>query len=219
MGRRNPRRTVHWAAYLWPGLPHLWIAGSWAGLILALSFTLLFNLLLLTTFVWTEWLPWRVQLGCAAILGAIWIAALVETRLELGRIAARRAQLPDGAADGTSAATQLDEVANRHADSMLREAQAAYLAGNWIEAERTLQELVRLDRRDMEGQLLLATLWRHNGRLDDAKCQLDRLERLEDAATWEFEIGRERALIGRLRAETGAGDPFSSPGEATPVAA
>jgi hypothetical protein len=176
-------------AYLWPGLPHLWIAGSWAGLILALSFTVLFNLLLLTTLVWTEWLPPRVQLACGAILGVIWLAALLETRRELQRIAAQRDEQADENVSPTNHSQESD------VDRLFRQSQVAYLGGNWLVAERTLRELLRLDRGDIEAQLLLATMWRHTGRPADARRQLDRLERLDAAAPWQFEIARERERI------------------------
>ncbi|MEX2168270.1 MAG: hypothetical protein WD851_03090 [Pirellulales bacterium] len=219
MGRRKQRRSVHWAAYLWPGLPHLWIAGSWAGLILALSFTVLLNLVLVTTLVWTDWLPPRVQLACAALLGVIWLAAVIETRFELRRIAASRQQSADCADSGVDGTLEADQAEGIPADELFRQAQAAYLSGDWLAAERTLRDLLRLDRRDIEGQLLLATLWRHSGRLDEAVGQLDRLQRLEDAAPWQFEINREREFIAVARGGEGSGDPLPLTGETSPIAA
>lgn len=219
MDRRNPRRSVHWAAYLWPGLPHLWISGSWAGLTLALSFTILLNVLMVTTLVWTEWLPRRVQLACGAVLGVIWIAALVETRLELRRLAARRGEDREGDARWPGGIGEPVEADQRQADGLLRQAQAAYLSGDWLAAERTLLELLRVSRRDVEGQLLLATLWRHCGRLTEAECQLDRLDRLEDAACWEFEISRERELIAAAKGGDRSDNRLPPNGETTPLAA
>ena len=219
MGRRNPRRSVHWAAYLWPGLPHLWISGSWAGLTLALSFTILLNVLIVTTLVWTEWLPRRVQLACGAVLGVIWIAALVETRLELKRIAARRGEDRGDNTRWPGDIGELEEAGQLQTDGLLRQAQSAYLAGDWLAAERTLLELLGVNRRDVEGQLLLATLWRHCGRLDEAECQLDRLDRLEDAACWEFEISRERELIAAARGDDRSDNRLPPNSETTPLAA
>ena len=219
MGRRKQRRSVHWAAYLWPGLPHLWIAGSWAGLILALSFTVLLNLVLVTTLVWTDWLPARVQLACAALLGVIWLAAVIETRFELRRIAASRQQSGDCADSGVDGTLEADQEEGIPADELFRQAQAAYLRGDWLAAERSLLDLLRLDRRDIEGQLLLATLWRHSGRFDEAVGQLDRLQRLEDAAAWQFEINREREFIAVARGGEGSGDPLPLTGETSPIAA
>ena len=79
--------------------------------------------------------------------------------------------------------------------------------------------MLRLDRRDIEGQLLLATLWRRSGRFDEAVGQLDRLQRLEDAAPWQFEINFEREFIAVARGGEGSGDPLPLTGETSPMAA
>ena len=57
---------------------------------------------------------------------------------------------------------------DERSDQWFREAQAAYLAGDWVSAEQTLLKLLRHDARDAEARLMLATLWRHEGRLDAA---------------------------------------------------
>ena len=70
--RRTPAAT-----YLWPGLPRLWVDGSWAGLAEALAFALLVDGLVLASWVWTEWLGagWlRCGWLCAVML---WIGAAV----------------------------------------------------------------------------------------------------------------------------------------------
>lgn len=215
MARREQRR-VHWAAYLWPGLPHLWINGSWAGLALAFGFTVLLNVLILATFLWTDWLPPRAKLACAGMAGTIWLAALWETRCELRRIAARRKLEAEGVDT-----TQLPaETADRErCDNLFRQAQSEYLAGDWLATEKTLQELLHHDRRDVEAQLLLATLWRHSGRIDEAGRQLERLSRLEDAAMWRFEINREMSLIESACEEQQGLEPTSSTSEKSSLAA
>ena len=88
--KRPRRRHVHWIAYLWPGLPHLWIRGSVAGLSLALAFSVLLNVLILATLVWPEWLDLRLTFGCGLCAAVLWLAALWETRRELRRIAEAR---------------------------------------------------------------------------------------------------------------------------------
>jgi hypothetical protein len=116
---------LHWSAYLWPGLPQVWLRGSYVGLALAIGFTALANVLLVATLAWDEWLP-----------------------------------------------------------------------------QRTLLELLRHDGRDAEARLLLATLWRHEGRFDAASDQLDRLARLETATPWRQEIEWERERIAENRVQT-----------------
>ncbi|MEM6798074.1 MAG: hypothetical protein AAF589_01045, partial [Planctomycetota bacterium] len=73
MPRRTVERRLHWAAYLWPGLPHLWNEGSWAGLALALGFTVLLNASVLSVAVWPEWLPERVKLACGLTTALVWL--------------------------------------------------------------------------------------------------------------------------------------------------
>lgn len=169
---------------LWPGLPQLWIRGAWSGLALALGFTALVNVLLLASLVWTQWLPWSFLLAGWAAVGMLW---LFSTIVSLGWLGAsgRQASAEDG-------------------EELFREAQTHYLKGNWYEAETLLNQRLSRNGRDIDAQLLLATLKRHTGRLDEALGQLEQLERLEHAMKWYQEIARERMLIARARAEQGA---------------
>jgi cytochrome c-type biogenesis protein CcmH/NrfG len=47
---------------------------------------------------------------------------------------------------------------------------------------------------------MLATLYRHTRRYDEAAKQLDRLDRLDEAVKWRWEIERERELLKRKAA-------------------
>ena len=173
--RRMPRFT-----YLWPGLPQLWHAGSWTGLVLATGFAVLVDVLLLASFVWVELLqPRDLQLGWAAT-GLVWIGAAVLS-IGFGR-------LPTAAVS---------------ADSLFRGALREYLQGSWFEAETMLGKLLRLAPRDVEARLLLATLLRRTQRLDEALDQLYRVERLRDAERWTREIAAEREQIAEALARQG----------------
>jgi hypothetical protein len=176
---------LHWSAYLWPGLAHLWVRGSWAGLALAIGFTALVNLLAATALVWNEWLPSRVRWMALATLAVIWLVAWVEGRADWRRL------LSEWSED--EATPPVDDAVR--SDEWYRDAQRAYLAGDWVSAEKTLIKLLKQDPRDAAARLMLATLWRHEGRTEPASRELDRLERLETAAPWEFEIARERERI------------------------
>ncbi|RIK72470.1 MAG: hypothetical protein DCC67_19230 [Planctomycetota bacterium] len=178
-----PQPKLHWSAYLWPGLVQLWTRGSWAALALAVGFTALVNLLAVATFIWTEWLSPEVRWGSAGVLAAVWILAWAEARADWRRLLAERAT-------GESAADPAEL-----ADRLFRQAQASYLAGDWVAAEQTLLKLLKHEPRDAEARLMLATLWRHEGRLDAATEELDRLERLEASAGWRDEIAWERERI------------------------
>ncbi len=190
MTKHREKRRAHWAAYLWPGLPHLWISGSWAGLALAVGFTVLLNVLILTTLVWPEWLAPRVKLACAVSAGLVWVAALVETRNELRRLALQREcqeHQPTGEAEKSAA---LAPNGSR-ADALLSLAQRLYLRGEWSDAERSLRALLKLDKEDVEAHLLLASVHRRAGRPADARRRLQRLTTREDADRWRFEVLRE----------------------------
>src|SRR5665213_873096 len=70
-------RGASWALCLWPGLPQLWRRGDWSGLALALGFSLLLNLVLLTTLVWTELVSPPVEKTAWMALGGVWLASAV----------------------------------------------------------------------------------------------------------------------------------------------
>lgn len=161
----------------------MWTRGSWAHFVLAVGFTALANVLAAATAVWTEWLSGSVRGVAWATLGVVWILAWLETRADWRRLMAERSLGERGA----------DPV--ELADRGFRGALASYLAGDWVSAEQTLLKLLRLDPRDAEARLMLATLWRHEGRLDAAAQQLDQLELLETAADWGSEIAWERERI------------------------
>lgn len=169
-------RRMPWFACLWPGLYQLWLAGSWAGLVLAAGFALLLNTLLLASFVWVELLGVRdLRLGWLAV-GLLWSGSLL---FSLG--AAARGPRP----------------VSRAVEGLFRQALNEYLLGNWFEVESTLAGLLRQAPRDVEGRLLLATMLRRTGRHDEALAHLSQLERLNNAASWSREIALERDGIAR----------------------
>ena len=71
----------------------------------------------------------------------------------------------------------------------------AYLAGRWPEAEKVARAILKRNKRDPEVLLLLATLYRHQGRPEEAAEILDRLDRLETAEKWSYEIAVERRML------------------------
>lgn len=179
-----PSPKLHWAAYLWPGLPQVWTRGSWAGLAVAVGFTALANALAAATFVWDEWLSDQVRWIAWSALGIVWLLAWWDARADWRR---RLAELSIGAEPAIDSAQRCDQ--------WFREAQVAYLTGDWVAAEQTLLKLLKLEPRDAEARLLLATLWRHESRPEAAAAELDRLELLETAAPWRHEIAQERERI------------------------
>lgn len=179
---------MQWAACLWPGLPHLWRRGSWAGLAVAVGFTALTNVLLLATLVFDEWMVGKTRWMVASTWAVVWLLAWWESR-DLRR---DDSPVADESRDAFGAAEP-----TRHDDLLFCEAQRRYLAGDWIATERLLLKLLKQDARDVESRLMLATLWRHQGRDAEALRQLDRLERLEPAKKWKQEIKTQRKAINQ----------------------
>jgi tetratricopeptide (TPR) repeat protein len=164
-----------WATYLWPGLPQLWFSGVWSGLALAAGFAVLFNLLVLASFVWVELLSSiHLRLGWLTV-GSLWAGSATMSAW-FGR---------GGTAQSRAASAEV----------LFPAALSEYLQGSWFEAETILGRLLHLDPRDVEARLLLATLLRHTGRYQEALDQLNRLERLRDADLWAREIASEKQWV------------------------
>jgi hypothetical protein len=172
--RRMPRTT-----YLWPGLPQVWAYGSWAGLAVAIGVAVVLDVLLLVSFGWSELLGpnWRTALW--AVFGAAWIGASLWSLRDCRRRTVVGS--PDPNAD------------------TFAEALGDYLRGDYYQAEHVLESLLRRNLRDVDARLMLATLLRRTGRLDEATQQLDTLARFEGAGKWELEIRRERELLAEVK--------------------
>ena len=203
---------IHRLAYFWPGLPMLWIRGSWAGLLVAVGFTALANVLLLSTLVFREWLTLQARLIVFAALTIVWLLARWQSRAQRNANLAVEDDLeqPEGSTEPLPA----------ERDVLFREAQGHYLRNDWVATEQLLLRLLKQDARDVECRLMLATLWRHQGRLAEATRQLDRLSRLEAAERWQHEIAAERVAINEaaeIHAEV-QDDEGNGPAELTELA-
>jgi len=199
----------HWIAYFWPGLPQLWSRGSWAGLLVAVGFTALLNVLLLATLVFGEWLTLDTRLIVGGALVTVWLLARWQSRAERranGIGAATNTRT--GARAGTGDQGDEQAASGRHVgqvaeerDQLFREAQGHYVRNDWVATEQVLLRLLKQDARDVESRLMLATLWRHQQRSSEALRQLDRIDRLEAASMWQHEIAAERMAIADANAE------------------
>lgn len=161
-------------AFVWPGLPTILATGSWLGLTLALVFGLLINLLILASLWWPELLMTQLRTGLWVTIAAFWAAATWVSCRALRELEADEEQVA-GATFGD--ATRL------------------YLRADWFGAEQVLLQLLEKNPRDVDAGLMLATLWRHTGRTQDASQQLDRLELLDGARKWILEIHQERKRL------------------------
>lgn len=168
-----------WAVYLWPGLPQLWLDGAVSGLLMAVGCGAMLNLLLLSSYVWSELLtPGQLKAGWGAAAVVWLLAAAVSLR---GRRRRKHWETAPAAVD------------------LFRAAISEYLRGHWYEAETLLGRLLTANAGDIEARLMWATLLRRTRRYAEAKTQLSLLERLDGAARWQEEIARECQRLAEVR--------------------
>ncbi len=168
-------------AYLWPGLPTILATGSWLGLAWAAVFAVLINLLLLASLWWPELFTSHVRTGLWLATAVFWCGATVAS---------------------LRAVRHLDPEEDSAADATFGDASKLYLRADWFGAERILLDLLRKNPRDVDAGVMLATLWRHTGRIGEALQQLDRLELLDGARKWMLEIHQERKHLEKASAGT-----------------
>ncbi len=160
---------------LWPGLTQVWRRGSWTALAVAVAAGGTLNAALLATLVWRDLLPEEVRNALWLVIGVIWAAGGFYSAFCESGVPPHRRLEP--------------------AEDSFPKAIAEYLKGNWYEAERALATLLRQDVRDVPARLLLVSLLRRTGRLEEAGRQLDTLARFEAADSWQPEMDRERQQI------------------------
>jgi Tetratricopeptide repeat len=178
-----------WYLCLWPGLARLWLRGEWASLLLATGFSLLLNAAILATFVWPEWLGPGFATAIWPVLGLVWLTSLWGSWRQ-------RNELFGTSAEAVAETAGKDLVAY---DRLFIEAQGEYLRGDWDHARTLLERQLGRFPRDAASRLLLASLLRRSGRLDQAEEQLIVLGKLDQAAPWLQEISSEQRLIERDR--------------------
>lgn len=168
-------RRLRWFTLVWPGLPQLWFAGSWAGLALAAGFAAVLNLGIISSRLWTELLSSESQTLIWLAGGGIWAAS-----------AALSARWVAGLRLSGPSAVDKD---------LFNAAQNEYLKGNWYEAEIALNRLLDHNILDVEARLMLASLLRRTGRREEAARQLARLSRTDGSERWRLEIARLKQQI------------------------
>ncbi len=180
--------TKPWFAFMWPGLPQLWMRGSWIALAVAVGAGSILNATLLGSLIWRELIPGEVRNALWVVIGLCWAAGALYSAFFDPELPPHQSFDP--------------------AEDPFPKAVVEYLKGNWYEAERILAALLRHDVRDVQARLLLASLMRRTERLEEAGRQLDTLARFEVADHWQLEIQRERQLIQSRQ----SGEPDQSDG-------
>lgn len=185
-------------AGFWPGLPALWQRGMARGLLVSVLFSWSICVLLLATFVWTEWLAGWFLITAWTALGGYWCIEFIRSQWV--------------AAVGVGAGSIARD------DATLIAAQHDYLQGNWFDAEAKLLPSVEKDPDDIPASLLLIGVLRHTQRYRAALRRLEQLCLLDAAHAWSFEIHREKQLLEKAlkNEELVADDQDESPMIATP---
>ena len=167
----------YYATCLWPGLPELWWRGRLNSLPSAVGFGLAINLLLITRYIYPQWMAGGL-VSMAFWTGLIaWIFYIVRSIRELPNLIAPRetSEQPD----------QFPEARN------------AFLAGRWADAEALLTDVLAIEPRDPPALLLLTAVYRHTRRLDAAEILLEEIGRLEIADPWRLEVATEQSRLQR----------------------
>lgn len=184
----------------WPGLPGLWYRGQMSSLLVAVGFSILLNLALVSSFLWRWSLGETFPAVAWPVIFIIWSTS--------AWVAYQR--LTDVMSVPSS-----DKVADPdRPDTLFIQAQREYLGGHWEEAESLLRRRISNAPRDVEARLLLVTLFRHTRRLDEARDHLSEMRRYDEALEWEFEADRERQLIELIEQHEAAerlADPNEDP--------
>jgi hypothetical protein len=166
---------LRWITVLWPGLPQLWLRGEVSALGLAIGFSALLNLSILSAWGWTELLGLPLLLVAWCGVALIWLVSLVGGTGQMPR--PRPVSPFDPAGD------------------LFRAAQGEYLRGNWFEAELALNQLLERNPGDADARLMLATLLRRIGQPSEATEHLRRLAKTEGGEKWQLEIARQERLL------------------------
>lgn len=176
--------TASWGPKLlcgWPGLAGLWFRGQFSSLLVATGFSVLLNLALISSFLWPRSLGETFSAVAWPTVFLLWATSAA--------VAIR--SLPDLMAVDQPPASEPDSAS----DTLFIQAQHEYLTGNWQAAEALLRRRLDKAARDIEARLMLATMLRHQRRLDESAQQLDVMLRLDQSIGWNFEIQRERRLL------------------------
>ncbi|MDR0336680.1 MAG: hypothetical protein LBI18_06275 [Planctomycetaceae bacterium] len=159
----------------WPGYRGIVQYGHWTFLVIALLFGLLLDVLLLANFYWTAIITNGQRNILLIIFFGAWFGLFAMAMLQ---------------SRFWNTLAKTDEN-----DKMFREAILLYLRGDWFGVESLILPLIKKNPRDIEIHLMLATLYRHTQRSDEALAILDKLCLFEKAGHWFAEMETERRLI------------------------
>ncbi len=167
----------YYATCLWPGLPELWWRGRLSALPAAIGFGLAINLLLITRYIYPQWISGGLVSMAFWIGLVVWSSYVFRSVRDLPQLIAPR-----------TISDQPDRFP---------EARDACLAGKWTEAERLLNDVLAIEPRDPPALLLLTAVYRQTRRLDASEILLAEISRLEVSEPWQLEIAAEQRRLQR----------------------
>jgi len=175
-------QTASWIICLWPGLTRLWLRGRWQSLAWAVAFAALVNFALLASFVWPELVSPTILIATWLVVAIVWVAS----------VGCSFWKFPQWC----------ESTIDPKAEDLFEQAQGEYLRRDWYRAETLLLRLLHGDRGDVDARLMLAGLYRHTGRTEQARKCLDSLDQFERSEKWRMEIRREREKLESMEKET-----------------
>lgn len=164
----------------WPGLTGLWMRGQWNSLVLAVAFSIMFNLTLACSFIWPELLGETFLLAAWPVLIVTWCLSFWISW------------------KSTNSSAETRELSAEDHDTLFIHAQTEYLNGNFSGCLQMLSKHLTDNPRDLESRLLLATTCRRLGRLDEAFHQLATFRKIDGWQQWRNEVQHELQLIEYL---------------------
>ena len=178
--------------YFWPGARGIHRYGRWSFLLIAIAFSVLSCAMIFVHIHWTQLISnQRVQNLTIVIYVFIWLALLLKSS-KIERKIRHKQRIPEPEKD------------------IFRDAQFHYLQGNWFETECCLNMLLKRNARDVDAMLMMATLFRHIKRIDEAIALIKQLDLLEESHRLKYEIRSEKRKIMRVIAsQKKSGQPLN----------
>lgn len=170
---------------LWPGLARLWLRGDFYALGLAVFYSILLNLALVSSLIWPAYLGSRFLVVAWPLLAVVWLACAWSSWR--------------GMPLWFQVGHKIAAPADMRVDTLFNQAQREYLKGNWAEARELLERRLRLRPRDVESRLLLVCVLRRVGRFQAAVTEIELLEGMDEARPWGLELAKERERLLQAR--------------------
>jgi tetratricopeptide (TPR) repeat protein len=157
----------------------LWLRGDFYALGLAVFYSILLNLALVSSLIWPAYLGSRFLVVAWPLLAVVWLAsAWISWR---------------GMPLWFQVGHKIAAPAEMRVDTLFNQAQREYLKGNWAEARELLERRLRLRPRDVESRLLLVSVLRRVGRFQAAVSEIELLEGMdEESSAQELRINEHQ---------------------------